>query len=97
MLDSEEVPTRLWFSFPVLHNEAEMHQAQFWAQGAEPGPAPVKQTLSWEEATNTHIICQVSVTVTVTKKKWSKRMGWKNSAHCNEQKVLSKETVEPET
>lgn len=95
MLDSEGVPTRLWFSFPVLHNEAEMHQAQFWAQGAEPSPAPVKQTLSWEEATNTHRICQVSVTV--MKKKWSNRMGWKSAVHCDEQKVLSKETVEPET
>lgn len=93
MLGSEDVPTRLWFSFPVLHNEAEMQQAQFWAQGAEPSPALVRQTLSWEAAANTHLTRQVMV----TEKRWSKGTGWKNSVHSNEQKVLSKETGEPET
>ena len=60
MLDSEDIP-----------NEAEMQQAQFWAQGAEPSPALVKQTLSREAATNTHTTRQVMV----TEKRWSKRTG----------------------
>ena len=77
----------------MLPNEAEMQQAQFWAQGAEPSPALVKQTLSREAATNTHITRQVMV----TEKRWSKRTGQKNSVHGNEQKVLSKETGGPET